>query len=88
MTDKEGMRDIVNSTLTPMVKAIATQPDDVFVECELSENRTLLVQVIVKKEDMGIMIGREGRTISALRVLMHAIGGKNKCRTILEVGVA
>jgi predicted RNA-binding protein YlqC (UPF0109 family) len=39
----------------------------------------------VAKEDMGRIIGKQGRTVTAIRTLLNAAATKNKKRTILEI---
>jgi uncharacterized protein len=67
-----------------IVKAIARDPEAVEVVEEISDRSTVL-RVKVAESDMGKLIGREGRTIKALRSLLFAASQKQGKRFILDV---
>ncbi len=67
-----------------IVKAIAREPEAVEVVEEISDRSTVL-RVKVAESDMGKLIGREGRTIKALRSLLFAASQKQGKRFILDV---
>ena len=67
-----------------IVKAIVDNPDDVKVERSLDEMGTL-VSLHVSPEDMGTIIGKEGRTAKALRTLLRVLGAKNNARVNLKI---
>ena len=67
-----------------IVKAIARNPEAVEVVEEISDRSTVL-RVKVAESDMGKLIGREGRTIKALRSLLFAASQKQGKRFILDV---
>jgi uncharacterized protein len=67
-----------------IVKAIARDPEAVEVVEEISDRSTVL-RVKVAESDMGKLIGREGRTIKALRSLLFAASQKQGRRFILDV---
>jgi predicted RNA-binding protein YlqC (UPF0109 family) len=46
---------------------------------------TSVIELSVTKEDMGKVIGKQGRTAMAMRTLLSAAGMKQKKRTILEI---
>ncbi|MBP7928206.1 KH domain-containing protein [Patescibacteria group bacterium] len=63
-----------------LVKQIVTNPESVTVE-EIKEDDSSFTYVIsVAKEDMGIVIGREGRTIKSLRTLAKVKAVKDDIR--------
>lgn len=47
--------------------------------------KTVMIEVRVAQEDMGKLIGRQGKTVRALRSLLHAAGIKQGRRYILEI---
>ena len=56
-----------------IVKSIVTDEEMVSVkEFETDEKDTILIQVIVDKDDMGKVIGKAGRTANAIRTLVQA----------------
>ncbi len=61
-------------TLTEnIVKSLVVDEDAVSVkEFETEEENTILIQVVVKEEDMGRVIGKNGKTANAIRTLVQA----------------
>jgi uncharacterized protein len=67
-----------------VVKMLVDEPEEVFVD----ENRrggTLEIDVEVAQKDIGKIIGKQGRTIRALRSLAEAAAGKQNLRCSLEL---
>lgn len=67
-----------------VVKMLVDEPAEVFVD----ENRrggTLEIDVEVAQKDIGKIIGKQGRTIRALRTLADAAAGKQNLRCSLEL---
>lgn len=74
------MRDIIRK----IVKAIVDSPEDVNIS-EIDGGRTTIIELKVAKDDIGKVIGKKGRTISAIRTLLASAGGKEKIRYVLEL---
>ena len=56
-----------------IVKSIVTDPEAVSVkEFETEEENTILIQVMVSEDDIGRVIGKQGRTANAIRTLVQA----------------
>ena len=66
---------MLESALEHLVKGIVDNPDDVDVEM-VTGRRGRTLEVRVHPEDLGKVIGRNGRTAKALRTVMTALGGK------------
>jgi predicted RNA-binding protein YlqC (UPF0109 family) len=66
---------VLESALEHLVKGIVDNPDDVEVEL-VTGRRGRTLEVRVNPEDLGKVIGRNGRTAKALRTVMTALGGK------------
>ena len=66
---------MLESALEHLVKGIVDNPDDVEVEL-VTNRRGRTLEVRVNPEDLGKVIGRNGRTAKALRTVMTALGGK------------
>ena len=49
------------------------------------DRSTTVIEVRVAQPDMGKVIGRQGRTVKALRSLLHAAGLKHNHRYVLEI---
>ena len=67
-----------------MAKAIVDNPDQVRVNGVEGEN-SLVIELGVAKEDMGKVIGKNGRTITAMRTILHATRAQKDKRHVLEV---
>lgn len=67
-----------------IVKALVDDEAAVDVR-EVERNGATLVEIRVAPEDMGKIIGRQGRTVRALRVLAHTVSLKRKHRFVLEI---
>ncbi len=67
-----------------IVKALVDDVSAVDVR-EVERNGATLVEIRVAPEDMGKIIGRQGRTVRALRALAHAASLKRKHRFVLEI---
>lgn len=67
-----------------IVKAIVEKPEEVMVERKIDE-RGVLLELTVNPEDMGKIIGKEGRTAKALRTLLRVLGAKNNARVNLKI---
>lgn len=74
------MKEVVEK----IVKALAGETDAVEVS-EVEGERGATIEVRVAESDMGRLIGREGRTIKAIRSLLFAAGQKQGKRFVLDV---
>ncbi|MGA1875437.1 MAG: KH domain-containing protein [bacterium] len=74
------MKDII----WEIVKAVVDNPNDVDVN-EIDGGRTKIIELRVAKDDVGKVIGKKGRTISAIRTLLASASGKEKVRYVLEL---
>ncbi|WP_461833013.1 KH domain-containing protein [Desulfothermus sp.] len=61
-----------------LVKEIVDRPEEVVVEENLENVRMPLLELKVAKEDMGKVIGKRGKMIEALRILLAAASKKHK----------
>jgi uncharacterized protein len=74
----------MRETVEMIVKALVDDESAVDVR-EIDRGGTTLIEVRVAPGDMGKVIGKQGRTVRALRSLAHAAGVKTKRRFILEI---
>jgi len=74
----------MRAAIEMVVKALVDDVDAVDVQ-EVDHQGSTLLEVRVAPGDMGKIIGRQGRTVNALRSLAHAGGLKNRQRYLLEI---
>lgn len=67
-----------------IAKALVDQPDQVRV-IEVEGEKTSVIELSVAKEDLGKIIGKQGRTARALRTILTAASTKLKKRSVLEI---
>jgi len=80
MSGDGQMRDLVAS----IAKALVDHPDQVLVS-EIEGEQTSVIELKVAKEDLGKVIGKQGRTARAMRVILSAASTKLHKRTVLEI---
>jgi len=74
------MKDLI----TKILQALVDQPEDVSVN-EMGAGETKVLEVRVAKTDIGKVIGKQGRTVQAIRTVLGAAAGKSRKRYILEI---
>jgi predicted RNA-binding protein YlqC (UPF0109 family) len=67
-----------------IVKALVGEPDVVEVS-EYADGKNVRIELRVAESDMGRIIGREGRTVKAIRSLLYAAGQKHGKRFMLDL---
>ena len=67
-----------------IVKQLVDSPEEVKVQ-EMKGEKVILLEISVAKEDMGKVIGKGGRTATALRTLVGAAAAKLKKRVMVEI---
>ena len=68
-----------------IVKALVSDASAVEVSEAERDRSTVRIEVRVAQADMGKVIGRQGRTVRALRTLLHAAGTKHQRRFIIDI---
>ena len=74
------MKDLIAT----IAKMLVDNPDQV-VTSEISGQNTTVIELKVAKEDIGKVIGKQGRTAQALRGILLAASTKLRKRCILEI---
>ncbi|MBT4594354.1 KH domain-containing protein [bacterium] len=67
-----------------IVKKLVDAPDSVKVS-EICGEQATIIELRVAQEDLGKVIGKEGRTARSIRTLVHAAATKEKKRVVLEI---
>lgn len=74
------MKDLVEF----IAKALVDHPEQVRVE-ELEDSRTITLELHVAPEDMGKVIGKQGRIAKAIRTVVNAAAANEKKRVMVEI---
>jgi len=67
-----------------MAKMLVDLPDQVEVN-EINGENTTVIELKVAKEDLGKIIGKQGRTARAVRTILNGASTKLRKRTVLEI---
>ena len=67
-----------------IISSLVSEPDAVEVD-EITDGRNVRLEVRVAESDMGRIIGREGRTVKAIRSILFAAGQKHGKRFHLDL---
>jgi predicted RNA-binding protein YlqC (UPF0109 family) len=67
-----------------IAKALVDKPEEVSV-AEVEGEQTSVIELKVAKEDLGKVIGKQGRTARAMRTILSAASTKIKKRSVLEI---
>ena len=74
------MKELIES----IAKALVDVPEQVIVS-EINGERTTILELQVAKEDLGKVIGKEGRTARSIRTILNAAATKIGKRCVLEI---
>ena len=78
------MAEVMQDVLSSIAKTLVDQPEKVQVAQSSSQGGTVLT-ITVPREERGKLIGRQGRTVRALRTLVHAASLKTGTHMSLEI---
>ena len=67
-----------------MARALVDKPDEVEIK-EIQGDVTTILELKVAKEDLGKVIGKQGKTAHAMRSILNATATKLKKRAVLEI---
>jgi predicted RNA-binding protein YlqC (UPF0109 family) len=74
------MKDLVER----IARALVDKPDEVVVTA-IEGNQATVLELKVAKEDLGKIIGKQGRTARSLRTIIGAASAKERRRVVLEI---
>jgi predicted RNA-binding protein YlqC (UPF0109 family) len=74
------MKDLIKY----MAQALVDNPDEVDVS-EVIGEQTSVIELRVAKEDLGKVIGKQGKTAKAMRTILSAASSKLHKRAVLEI---
>lgn len=67
-----------------IAQALVDNPEEVIVN-EIEGNQSIIVELKVAPEDMGKVIGKQGRIAKAIRTVVKAAATKDNKRVIVEI---
>ena len=67
-----------------IAEALVDSPEEVDVT-EVQGEQTSVIELRVSKEDLGKVIGKQGKTAKAMRTILSAASAKVKKRAVLEI---
>jgi len=74
------LKDLVEQ----IAKVLVDKPEAVQIN-EIEGEQTTVIELKVAKEDLGKIIGKEGKTAKAIRTILGAAASKIKKRVVLEI---
>lgn len=74
------MRELIEH----IAKSLVDKPEEVSVR-ETEGEKTTIIELHVAKDDLGKVIGKEGRTARSMRTILNAAGTKLGKRCVLEI---
>lgn len=75
---------MLKELVTYVAKSLVDNPEAVQIT-EVEGEHTSVLELRVAKEDLGKVIGKQGRTARAIRTILAAASSKAKKRTVLEI---
>lgn len=73
--------ELIKALVTPLV----VYEDDLVVKKFSEENNMLTIQILVNKEDLGRVIGRNGKIVNAIRTISYASASKEGKRITINI---
>ncbi len=74
----------IDELVNQIAQSLVDRPQEVRVNA-IQGGQTILLELRVAKDDIGKIIGKQGRTAQAIRTLLAAVSAKIKKRTVLEI---
>ena len=68
-----------------IAKSLVENPDAVTISEEIDEDGSTLIKLAAAQEDMGRIIGKQGRTAKAMRTLLNAKATRENKRATLQI---
>jgi uncharacterized protein len=74
----------VKGLILMIAKSLVDKPDEVGLQ-EVIGAKTTVLELRVAKEDLGKVIGKQGKIARAMRTILNATATKSKKRAVLEI---
>jgi predicted RNA-binding protein YlqC (UPF0109 family) len=75
---------MMKELLESIARALVDFPDEVFVN-EIQNEKSIILELKVAKEDMGKVIGKQGRIAKAIRTVVKAAAVKDSRRVVVDI---
>ncbi len=75
------MKDLIEH----IAKSLVEKPDEIVISEEVSEDGSVLVKLAAAQEDMGRIIGKQGRNAKAMRTLLNAKATRENRHALLQI---
>ena len=75
---------MLKELISVMAKALVDKPDEVEIK-EIEGDVTTILELKVAEDDLGKVIGKQGKTAHAMRAILNATATKLKKRAVLEI---
>ncbi len=75
------MKDLIEY----IAKSLVEKPDEIVISEEVAADGTVLVKLAAAQEDMGRIIGKQGRNAKAMRTLLNAKATRENRRASLQI---
>ncbi len=72
--------------ITYLTKSIVEKPEEVNVAMTTEEDGTEVYTITVSQEDMGRVIGRQGRIAKAIRTIVKSVAVKDNRKVVINIG--
>ena len=79
-----GSSPCLRELIEYLARGLVDHPEEVVVE-EVDEPDALVLELKVAEQDLGKVIGKQGRTAKALRTVLSAASSKMRRRVLLEI---
>lgn len=76
--------NIMKELLETIARSLVDHPEEVRVN-EIENDSTVILELSVAKEDMGKVIGKQGRIAKAIRTVVNAAAATEKKRVFVEI---
>ena len=84
MSDEQVAADTLQDLVAYIASSLVDDPDAVEVNL-VEEDRAVVLELSVAPEDLGKVIGKEGRTARAIRTLLAATSARLHKRAVLDI---
>lgn len=86
MSAPESAPDMaIRELLEYLVRGVVDEPEEVSVEQFDQDDGSVLLELAVAEQDYGMIIGRRGRTVQALRTVVKAAAARDHRRVFIDL---